>query len=99
MWHPWPRGTGYTIATNAGYSAARWTPARNIEGLRTWASICYDQLLPFVWIESVLQNPQVILLTNNKWRAQRTGIPVIQANTAWAWAKLIGAPAIEVENA
>ncbi len=99
MWHPWSRGTGYTESTNVGYSAAWWTPARKIEGRRTWASICYDQLLPFVWIEGVLQNPQVVLLTNNEWWAQGTGIPVIQRNTAWAWARLIGAPAIEAENA
>ncbi|MEY2340992.1 conjugal transfer protein TraB [Acidithiobacillus sp. IBUN Pt1247-S3] len=99
MWHPWLRGTGYTEANNVGYSAAWWTPARNIEGIRAWASICYDQLLPFVWIEGVLQNPQVILLTNNEWWAQGTGIPVIQANTSWAWGRLIGAPAIEAENA
>lgn len=99
MWHPWLRGTGYTEATHVGYSAAWWTPARNIEGIRAWASICYDQLLPFVWIEGVLQNPQVILLTNNEWWAQGTGIPVIQANTAWAWTRLMGAPSIEAENA
>ncbi|MBU2754995.1 conjugal transfer protein TraB [Acidithiobacillus sp. CV18-2] len=99
MWHPWSRGTGYTVASNVGYTAGWWTAVRNIEGIRTWANICYDQLLPFVWIEGVIQNPQVILLTNNEWWAHGTGIPVIQANTAWVWTRLMGAPSLEAENA
>ena len=99
MWHPWSQGTGFVRADNVGYRAAWWTPIRTIDGVRAWANICYDQLLPFVWLEGALQNPQVILLTNNEWWAKGTGIPQIQANSSWAWARLIGAPTIEAENA
>jgi hypothetical protein len=98
MWHPWLRGTGYVRANHVGYQAAWWTPVRTIQGVRAWASICYDQLLPFVWIEALLQHPQVILLTNNEWWAQGTGIPTVQRNTAWAWGRLLGVPEIEGEN-
>ena len=98
MWHPWSMGTGYVESQNVGYVASWWEPVRTIEGVKAWASICYDQLLPFVWTEALLQHPQVILLTNNAWWAQGTGIPTVQRNTAWAWGRLLGAPEIEAEN-
>ena len=98
MWHPWSRGTGYVDSQNVGYRAAWWEPVRKIDGVRAWASICYDQLLPFVWMEALIQQPPVVLLTNNEWWAQGTGIPLVQRNTAWAWGRLLGAPEIEAEN-
>lgn len=98
MWHPWSRGTGYVASQNVGYEAAWWTPARTIDGVSTWANICYDQLLPFVWLEGLIQRPEVILLTNNEWWAKGTGIPEIQRNSSWTWARLMGAPVLESEN-
>jgi len=98
MWHPWSRGTGYVYSQNVGYEASWWEPVKRIEGVRAWASICYDQLLPFVWAEALLQRPQVVLLTNNEWWARGTGIPAVQHNTAWAWGRLLGSPEIEAEN-
>ena len=98
MWHPWYRGHGYVRADGVGYEAGWWEPVRKVDGMRTWASICYDQLLPWAWMEGVVQRPQVVLLTNNEWWARGTGIPEIQRATAWAWARLIGAPVVEAEN-
>ncbi|BDB14048.1 conjugal transfer protein TraB [Acidithiobacillus ferrooxidans] len=99
MWHPWYRGHGYVRADGVGYEAGWWEPVRKVDGVRAWASICYDQLLPWVWMEGVVQRPQVVLLTNNEWWAKGTGIPAIQRATAWAWVRLIGAPLVETENA
>ncbi len=98
MWHPWHQGHGYVRADGVGFEAGWWEPAREIDDVRAWASICYDQLLPWVWMEGVLQSPQVILATNNEWWAKGSGIPRIQAATAWAWARLIGVPVVEAEN-
>ncbi|MBN6742394.1 conjugal transfer protein TraB [Acidithiobacillus sp. MC6.1] len=98
MWHPWRKGTGYVQSQHVGYKAYWWTPVRKIDGVKAWASICYDQLLPAVWVEGLVQQPQVILLTNNEWWAKGTGIPEIQANTAWSWARLMGVPSVEAEN-
>ncbi|WP_226834019.1 nitrilase-related carbon-nitrogen hydrolase [Acidithiobacillus ferrooxidans] len=98
MWHPWFRGTGYVRANHVGYQATWWEPVRKIDGIRAWASICYDQLLPWVWMEALIQHPQVILLTSNEWWAKGTGIPTVQRNTAWAWGRLLGVPEIEGEN-
>ena len=99
MWHPWVRGHGYVRADGVGYIAGWWEPVRKVDGARAWASICYDQLLPWVWMEGVAQRPQVVLLTNNEWWARGTGIPQIQRATAWAWARLMRAPVVEAENA
>jgi hypothetical protein len=98
MWHPWYQGHGYVRADGVGYAAGWWEPVRKVDGVRAWASICYDQLIPWVWAEGVLQDPQVILLTNNEWWAKDTGIPDIQRATAWAWTRLIGSPVVEAEN-
>lgn len=98
MWHPWSQGTGYVESQHVGYAASWWEPTKTIEGVKAWASICYDQLLPFVWTEALIQRPQVVLLTNNEWWAKHTGIPTIQHNTAWAWGRLLGTPEIEAEN-
>ena len=98
MWHPWSTGTGYVRSQNVGFEAAWWEPVQRIDGIRAWASICYDQLLPFVWMEALIQRPQVILLTNDDWWARRTGIPSVQRNTAWAWGRLLGVPEVEAEN-
>ncbi len=99
MWHPWYRGHGYVRADGVGYEAGWWEPAHEVDGVRAWASICYDQLLPWVWMEGVAQEPQVVLLTNNEWWARGTGIPEIQRATSWAWVRLMGAPVVEAENA
>ncbi|WP_414039486.1 hypothetical protein ACJU26_09860 [Acidithiobacillus sp. M4-SHS-6] len=96
MWHPWQPGKGYR--NRAEYPAAWWTPVQKINGKRVWASICYDQLLPAVWLEGVIQKPRVVLLTNNEWWAQGTRIPTIQRNSSWAWVRLMGAVMVDAKN-
>ncbi len=98
MWHPWYRGQGYVRSDGVDYEADWWEPVRKVDSVRAWASICYDQLLPWVWMEGVVQHPQVILLTDNEWWAKGTGIPIIQQATAWAWIRLMGALVVEAEN-
>ncbi len=98
MWHPWHQGHGYVRADGVGFEAGWWEPVRKIDGIRAWASICYDQLLPWVWMEGVIQSPQVVLVTQNEWWAKGSGIPQIQKATAWAWARLMGVPVVEAEN-
>ena len=98
MWHPWYQWHGYVRTDGVGYEASWWEPVRKVDGVRAWASICYDQLIPWVWMEGVVQHPQVVLLTNNEWWAKGTGIPEIQRATAWAWGRLIEAPMVKSGN-
>lgn len=89
MWHPW---------SNGGYEAVWREPVHQIDGKRATAVICYDQLLAWPWLEVSVNHPAVILATQNEWWAHGTGIPVIQQNTAQAWARLIGARVLVATN-
>jgi len=89
MWTPWADG---------GYRAAWWEPVRRVAGVHVWAAICYDQLLPWVWIEGLVQSPAVVLAVSNDWWARGTGAAEIQRATTWAWARLMDTAVVRAEN-
>lgn len=89
MWHPWKAGS---------YPILWWESARQVDGKRTWASICYSQLLPWVWVEGLLQRPELILAPRNDWWARGTGIPGIQTSSTAAWSRLVGVPFLQATN-
>jgi hypothetical protein len=97
MWRPWHTPTGDAFG-QMNYKAFWWQKPVMLDGKTMVAEICYDQLLPFTWIEAALYRPQVILLTNNVWWAKGTGIPSIQRASAWAWSRLTDSKDIEAEN-
>lgn len=97
MWRPWHTPTGDSFG-RMDYKAFWWQKPAILDGKTLWAEICYDQLLPFSWMEAALYQPQVILLTNNVWWAAGTGIPSIQRASSWAWSRLTGGTVIEAEN-
>ncbi|MBU2772635.1 hypothetical protein HMI48_01500 [Acidithiobacillus ferrooxidans] len=89
MWAPWAKDR---------YGATWYTPVRKIGGQRVFTSICYDQLLPWVWLEAVWQHPDVIVATSNVWWAVKTDIPAIEDENTAAWARLMGAGAVIARN-
>ncbi|MHB8565255.1 MAG: carbon-nitrogen hydrolase family protein, partial [Acidiferrobacteraceae bacterium] len=89
MWRPW---------AHSGYRASGWEPVRTVAGLRVWPTICYDQLLPWVWVEGLLQSPQVVIAISNDWWARDTDAREIQRASAWNWARLMGAALVQAEN-
>ncbi|MDA8093660.1 MAG: hypothetical protein M0T84_07045 [Betaproteobacteria bacterium] len=90
MWRPGSRDS---------YQAAWWEPVRKIGRLRIWSSICYEQVLPWAWLEALWQRPDLILLQSNAWWAdQGNPSPAIQAAQARAWALLLGVPVIRASN-
>ncbi len=97
MWRPWHTPTGASFG-RMDYKAFWWQKPANIAGKSVMAEICYDQLLPFSWMEAALYQPEVVLLTNNVWWAKGTGIPSIQKASSWAWGRLTGSTEIEAEN-
>lgn len=98
MWRPWHSPTGDAFGLN-NYKAFWWQRPIQIGGETVWASICYDQLLPFSWLEAALYRPETVLLTSNVWWARNTGIPNIQRASSWAWARLAGSTTVRAENA
>lgn len=89
MWHPWAHGS---------YQATGWEPVHTVAGLRVWAAICYDQLLPWIWIEGLFQNPQVVIAIRNDWWARGTDAGKIQRVSVWNWTRLMGAALVQAEN-
>lgn len=90
MWHPWKKA--------GHYPALWWEPVKVVDGKRVWASICYSQLLPWVWLEGMLQHPDLVLAPRNDWWAEETGIPGIQRSNTKAWSRLMGVPIVEATN-
>lgn len=89
MWAPWEKDR---------FGATWYTPVRNIDGQRVYVSICYDQLLSWVWLEAVWQHPDVIVATSNVWWASKTDIPAIENENTAAWARLMGAGVVMARN-
>ena len=90
MWRP-----GF----NDSFTATWHEPAQKIGSLRVWASICFDQALPWVWIDGIMQAPDLVLLPSNIWWAQPWNpAPDIQKAEAMAWSRLIGVPTIMTNN-
>ena len=82
-----------------GYQAAWWEPVQMVDGVRVWSSICFDQVLPWVWFEGLIQHPDVVLLQANAWWAKGWNpAPGIQAAQAHAWADLLGAKTVLTTN-
>lgn len=92
MWRPWNWSKSYT-ASHA------WEPAQTIAGVRAWASICYDQLLAWPWLQAVVQRPAVVLRVSNYWyEPAGAAVPRVASATTAAWARLMGAAVVTAVN-
>ncbi|CDW95905.1 putative TraB [Thiomonas arsenitoxydans] len=92
MWKPWNREKSYT-------ASHWWEPVRTIAGVRTWASICYDQGLAWPWLQALVQRPAVVLRVSNYWYEPAGAVaPRVEAATTAAWARLMGAAVVTAVN-
>ena len=89
MWAPWAKDR---------YGATWYEPVQKIAGQRVFTAICYDQALPWVWLEAVWQHPDVIVATSNVWWASKTDIPAIEDENTAAWARLMGSGVVMARN-
>lgn len=90
MWRP---GSGRS------YTAHWFEPVRRIGHERVFASICVEQVMPWVWLEAAWQHPTLILAPSNAWWATaNNAAPRIQAIELRAWARLLGVPVISANN-
>ena len=89
MWAPWAKDR---------YGATWYEPVQKIAGQHVFTSICYDQALPWVWLEAVWQHPDVIVATSNVWWASKTDIPAIEDENTLAWARLMGSGVVMARN-
>ena len=90
MWRPFRRGS---IPLNVG---GRGTIVVSGERAAIW--ICYEQLLIWPVVESMLERPSVIIAMANDYWATATPIPRCQASLVSAWAQLFGLPYVSSVN-
>ena len=69
-----------------------------VAGERAAILICYEQLLTWPILTSILQRPTVIAAVANDHWATGTPIPQLQLNAVRAWARLISMPYVSATN-
>lgn len=90
MWQPWTTG-----GAHAHFFA---NPIVDFAGYRIAPLICYEQLIIWPVLQSMLYDPDVIVATGNGWWIGNTNIVAIQKASAQAWASLFGLPLVMAFN-
>ncbi|SMD12981.1 conjugal transfer protein TraB [Rhizobium sp. RU36D] len=91
MWQPWRSLTGQGGGAKAHFFA---NPVVEIDGFRIAPLICYEQLIVWPVLQSMLHDPDVIVAVGNGWWTSGTSIVDIQRTSARAWGRLFGKPVI-----
>ncbi|WP_244655354.1 conjugal transfer protein TraB [Rhizobium lusitanum] len=95
MWQPWLRWTGQGGGASAHFFG---NSTVEIEGNRIAPLICYEQLILWPVLQSMLHSPDVIVAIGNGWWTEGTSIVAIQKASVIAWAKLFGLPVVTAFN-
>lgn len=90
MWRPWSADTYAADPLGAGVAM--------VHGQRIAYSICYEQVLVFPVLRSMLEQPAVLVGAANDWWARDTSVPAIQAQALDAWGRLFAVPVIKATN-
>lgn len=95
MWHPW-RGW---LGENGGARATFFADAIvDIAGRKIAPLICYEQLLIWPVLQSMLGRPDALVAIANGWWATGTSVPDIQIAALEAWARLFAVPLVSAFN-
>ncbi len=95
MWQPWQELSGQHGGVQAYLFA---NPAVSLAGHRVAPLICYEQLLVWPILQSLVNRPDVIVATGNGWWTTGTSIIAIQRASAIAWARLFNLPLVMAFN-
>ncbi|WP_233282733.1 conjugal transfer protein TraB [Agrobacterium tumefaciens] len=95
MWQPWLQWTGQGGGASAHFFA---NPFAEVAGIRNAPLICYEQLILWPVLQSMLYSPEVIVAVGNGWWTEGTSIVAIQRASVTAWAKLFGLPVVIAFN-
>lgn len=90
MWRPWEEG-----GATAHFFG---DPTGRIAGTSIAPLICYEQLIVWPILQSMLFGPDAIVATGNGWWTGDTNIVPIQKASAKAWASLFGVPLVIAFN-
>lgn len=85
MWQPWRSWWGDAEGARADVFA---NPVVDLDGRRLGPLICYEQLIVWPVLQSMLHDPDMIVAVGNGWWTSGTSIVAIQRANAVAWARL-----------
>ena len=96
MWQPWRDLRRNQIA---GASAHFFqNPVVDVSPSRVAPLVCYEQLLIWPMIQSMLWGSQAIVAVGNGWWTTGTSIVEIQRSSTQAWARLFDLPVVLAFN-
>ncbi|TXG96452.1 MAG: conjugal transfer protein TraB [Nevskiaceae bacterium] len=95
MWQPWRAWLGENGGAGATFFA---DPVVEVAGRRVVPLICYEQLLVWPVLQSMLHRPDTIVAIANGWWAAGTSVPAIQRAATEAWARLFDLPLVTAFN-
>ncbi|OAP39668.1 conjugal transfer protein TraB [Sinorhizobium saheli] len=95
MWQPWLRWTGEGGGAHADFFV---NPVVGLDGMRIAPLICYEQLILWPVLQSMLHRPEIIVAAGNGWWTKGTSIVAIQKASVIAWARLFGVPVVTAFN-
>jgi len=85
MWQPWRTLFGLSGGARADFFA---NPVVEISGVLIAPLICYEQLIVWPVLQSMLYDPDIIVAIGNGWWTKGTSIVAIQRANSVAWARL-----------
>lgn len=91
MWQPWRPLLGVSGGARAHFFA---NPVMTVAGSRAAPLICYEQLIVWPVLQSMLQEPDIIVAVGNGWWTRGTSIVAIQRASTLAWARLFDKPVV-----
>lgn len=95
MWQPWRSWFGEGSSARAHLFA---NPIVTLQGRRIAPLICYEQLLLWPVLQSMLHGPDLIVATGNGWWTAGTSVVGIQRASVVAWARLFSTPLVMAFN-
>ncbi|MCW0001886.1 conjugal transfer protein TraB [Pararhizobium sp. YC-54] len=95
MWQPWRVWMGEDVGARAHFFA---NPVVEVAGIRIAPLICYEQLILWPILQSMLHAPDIIVATGNGWWTSGTSIVAIQQANSVGWSRLFGVPVITAFN-
>lgn len=91
MWQPWRSWFGESGGARAHLFGS---PVAKVGDHRVAPLICYEQLVVWPILQSMLHDPDLIVAIGNGWWTEGTSIVAIQKASTKAWAKLFAKPLV-----
>jgi hypothetical protein len=91
MWQPWQVWTRDSGGTRPHFFE---NPVAQVAGTRIAPLICYEQLIVWPILQSMMHNPDIIVAVGNGWWTAGTTIVATQRASSEAWARLFAKPLV-----